>query len=379
MNMIIFAYMKKHFLLLALAAAFVACKTPATPDPGTDGPEGTKLTLEVDHKVIKNDGVSCANLIVKLDGQELKSGVTFYDDKNKTVPVQDFKFSTKQTGEYKIWASYKSLYTQTVTIYAINNDVPEIPADPKPEAKNFKRRSLVLQFTGTGCGYCPYVIELLREFASDKTNEGKYVHVACHTYNPKSDPCAPNEASRALPGVCGVSGYPDGCFNVDTGFKFNANTSTAKFQSEFEKSLTKKETVTGLSAKCVSSVDCVVANCAVKVSKDGKYKLAAWLLEDNIKANQASYGPTGDYSTHENCLRSYYDESMKNDYAGKTLELSAGDTGEYCFVLKLDESWKSQNMHVAVVVFAADAQGKYTVNNIIDCPINSSVPFEYTE
>ncbi len=371
--------MKRCYLLLALAAALVACNKPANPDPGTDGPEGTKLTLEVDHKVIKNDGVSCANLIVKLDGQELKSGVTFYDDKNKTVPVQDFKFKTKQAGEYKIWASYKSLYTQTVIIYAINNDVPEIPADPQPTANNFKRRSLVLQFTGTACGYCPYVIKLLREFASDKANDGRYVHVACHTYNPKTDPCAPNEASRALPNVCNVSGYPDGCFNMDTGYKFHSQTPLTKFQSEFEKSLTKKETVAGLSANCVSSVDCVVANCAVKVSKDGKYKLAAWLLEDGITANQANYGAEGNYGTHDNSLRNYYDESLRNDYSGKILELKEGEKGEYCFIFKVDDSWQKQKMHVAVLVFAADAQGKYTVNNIIDCPINSSVPFEYSK
>ena len=168
---------------------------------------------------------------------------------------------------------------------------------------------------------------------------------------------------------------------MDTGYKFSNGTLPTKFQSEFEKSLTKKETVAGLSASCVSSDDCVVANCAVKVSKDGKYKLAAWLLEDGIQAHQSNFtGIAGNFNTHDNSLRNYYDESLRNDYSGKILELKEGEKGEYCFILKVDDSWQKQKMHVAVLVFAADAQGKYkVVNNIIDCPINSSVPFEYTE
>ncbi len=77
----------------------------------------------------------------------------------------EFKFpngvyTTTTAGSFSFWVAYKTENTIKTpsTITAVNFAIPDRPADPNPSSTSFVRRVLVMQFTGTGCGYCPLIV-----------------------------------------------------------------------------------------------------------------------------------------------------------------------------------------------------------------------------
>ncbi|MBQ5766811.1 MAG: TolC family protein, partial [Burkholderiaceae bacterium] len=82
--------------------------------------------------------------------------------------------------------------------------------DPNPTSTSFKRRALVMQYTGTACGYCPYMIRPLETLAADADYKNKFTWAAIHTFNTESDPAAPHNQvdKQQLGSRFGISNYP---------------------------------------------------------------------------------------------------------------------------------------------------------------------------
>ena len=170
-------------LLMSILALPVSCSlTGDDPADGGGNLEG-EMTIEVDQPLIRADGNSSATIIVKIGGVEVTEGVTLYDaSTNKVVDIPGMKFTTNTPGRYSFWAAYKTKHSETVTVTAISAAIPELPADPSPTSTDFSRRVLIQQFTGTNCGFCPFMVNLLRNFGASPANEGKWILAAIHTY-----------------------------------------------------------------------------------------------------------------------------------------------------------------------------------------------------
>ena len=151
--------MKRFFQyasLLAAAVMLIACEGK---DPVADG----ALTITSDKNLIQTFGGDYATLTVKLGSQVITEGVTFFDSNNEVLEIVDFKFATDKAGEYEIWANYGTYNSEMISIRAIDVALPETPADPQPENTKFKVRSLVTEFTTTGCSWCPSMKRVLHE------------------------------------------------------------------------------------------------------------------------------------------------------------------------------------------------------------------------
>ena len=66
------------------------------------------------------------------------------------------------------------------------------------------------------------------------------------------------------------------------------------------------------------------------------------------------------------------------DFTGDSVNLKALEKAEQFMVFNTKSSWVGENLHVVIFVSTNDG-GAYHVNNIIDCPVNSSVSYEYSE
>ena len=135
----------------------------------------------------------------------------------------------------------------------------------------------------------------------------------------------------------------------------------------------------------MSDSDGIIARVQVKSSETAEYSVGAWLLEDNIFGTQDYYSkyvtlfPDYDYDTHNNCVR-VADSKSGDAFSGYELgEIKAGQTAEKTFLLKLKSTWKLENMHLVVFVCKKGSDGNYTINNVIDCPIDSPTPYEYSK
>ena len=369
------------FSLLALMSACTPTPVPGGDDKNDQTEGGSKplgeLTLTVDEPVIRADGQSAATFTVMVGETVVTEGVQFYDGNDKPVELTDMKFTTTVPGVYTFWVSYKTKFSDKVEVMAMSAMVPVIPTDPKLESSDFHRRSLLIQFTGTGCGYCPLMVNTIRRLASDTSYADKFVHTACHTYN-DTDPAY---IQTNLTGAMGVGAYPSCIFNLDKTTLFQTNTSDAAIKDYLDKKYDEGARV-GVAGACVTDGSQLVLRAGIKAGKAGSYRLAAWVLEDGIVGKQQNYMAKDEFGmgfdVHDNCIRAIYGQNASKDFTGQTFNLEAGETGDMFVIFNMPSYWVQENLHV--VVFASAQDGTtYTVNNCIDIPVNSSAAFSYKE
>ena len=347
----------------------------------SDGkPWGIKMV--VDRDVIQSNGQDAATLMVLLGGKyDVTSESAIYDAKDNELSLEGGKFTTSTAGEYNFWAQYgtSSTYDKKadnngmITVKAIPFAIPGAADDPQAANTSFVHRAFLTQYTGTGCGYCPYMIRIIKQIMAQKTIPEKAVLAAVHSYT-NADP-----AYIAAPRV---GSYP--YLTVDLTQGFSHNQSAAVLTSLIDESIA-SDAKAGISANPVvyAKEGYVIVRVAVKAATDGVFNVGAWLLEDEIYAMQSDYDgikksdPDNDYDTHECCVR-VVDSQYQGGYFGYPLgQIKAGETAYKTFVLDLKPSWKIENMHLALVVSHDEGKSKYTVCNAVDVPLTEPTPFEY--
>ena len=369
--------------LLVAAVMLISCN-----ENGDKPINATGISLSCDKDVIKCDGSDYSELtVVADDGTVITDEVTFYDGEMNEVAIDDFKFSTTKEGTYTLWANYKTFNSQQVQIRAINADVPEVANDPQPSGTSFAKKVFLNQFTGTGCGYCPSMVYTLNDAFKKGDLYDMVVLAASHSYN-NTDPAyisAPNA------GHFGGSGYPYLAIDMAQGYADYTNTNKL---IEIISQRYAEPAKAGISANPVYAEkvlpsasgaleDYLIVRVSVKAAETGEYTVGAWLLEDDIYGQQADYGgiknkdKNHDYDTHNNCIR-VADSKNGNSWVGHSLgQIEKGKTAEKTFLLRVKSGWKLENMHMTIFVGAKNADGKYSINNVIDCPVNRPTPFDY--
>ena len=372
----IYRYLKT---LAATALALCACACSLT--GGDDDEDAVQtLTLEADTYVITADGNSAAQLIVRYGDEEVSEGIRFYlvgkDGKNTPLDVPALLFCTEKPGSYTIWCSYKAQLSNKITISALSKalPIPGLPEDSDPMNINFHRRIFITQFTGTGCGYCPNVISMLRSFAQIETYKDLFVLAAVHTFN-SDDPMYIAEC-QAFTSLAGVSSYPSLGLDMRAATT-SVNPSLTVFEKLFVGEYNSYATNAGLSASLVTDTGQAALKVGVKAGANGNYRVGAWLLEDNIEAHQSNYGASGSFNIHNNAVRALAGCNPANkDYYGTELELSAGATASLDFAFGFDSDVKPENCHAAVYVSEKIGTG-WMVTNVIDVHPGESKGFEY--
>ena len=355
---------------------------PVTPQIPADG----KLELTATPESIVADGEDFSKLTLTKGGVEITSDFKLFiveDGKSKETLLPEMKFSTTKKGKYEFWASYGTDITETVTITATEKkpDVPDAPSDDNPDKINFKRRVLLIQFTGTGCGYCPGMTATLRQIMAEKFYDENVVLVAAHRYN-NSDPAYLYGA--ALDQAMGVSSYPQVAVDMHT------RTSYTNYGSVTSMILTAIERVNARAgiaavAEYDEATRTVSISATVKAGETNEFRIGAWLIEDGVYGVQQNYGVAeGDFNIHDHCIRVADSKVSGSDFSGHLLgEISAGSTAEYSFSIKLDSAWNEDKCRLVLFVSSPEKNnyGKsyYYVNNVVEMPLDGSIDFEYLD
>ena len=385
----------KFASLLSAAVMLFACERIPSGNEGNEdnglnggnGGETKELRIVCDRDVIQANGEDASTLRVMLGDEDVTSQSEIFDEAENLLSLVDGKFTATEVGEYRFYANYGTLTTFNkaaddkglLLIKAINLPVPAVVEDPDSSNLSFVHRAFLTQYTGTGCGYCPYMIYQLRQLMNDqdKTIPNKAVLAAAHSGYNQADPAAIN--APQAPG----GSYP--FLQVDLVNGYTHNTGINTLYALINNSVASPAAAgISVSPKCYESEGTLVVKVAVKAAVSGVFNVGAWLLEDDIYGQQTDYDNVGDasYDTHENCVR-IADSSYKGTFFGHLLgELSAGEVAEKTFVMNLKSKWKVENMHLAVFVSQGVQQGSrisYSVCNAVDVPIDSPSPFEYVK
>ena len=347
--------------------------------------DGSGLTMEVDNTIIPiNTGR--ATFTIKFNGKVVESGYKIYKNGTETkLPTDSNKkpyFESKDTGTFTFYVTYnitESTKDKPISVQVINDAIPDRAEDPNPTSTSFKRRALVMQYTGTQCGYCPYMIRPLETLAADADYKNKFTWVAIHTFT-DNDPAKPSNSADYE--KLRVSGYPTVLVDYSqVSFAHNDAVNLGALKKGIDNSMANAPSA-GISATMTFDENNRVVTARVSVkAKDAKvYRVSMWLIEDKINCVQ-----NGDpnIKSHDNAVR-YVARGTDGsaDYNGYPLNegktMNPGQVCDYVFSIKIsDQSIKPANCQLALFVTTSVGNSYAVVNSAVTKDLKTALPFEY--
>lgn len=382
--------MKRFKLFAIFCAAAVLCNScltgvgtdedmnaPVLPEIPADG----ELVLTATPSTIVADGESFSQLMLTKGGVEISGDFKLYDGNNQQVELPDMKFTTTKKGKYEFWASYGTDVSNDVEIIATEKkpDAPDAPSDDNPDKTNFKRRVLLIQFTGTGCGYCPGMTTTLREVMAEDYYKKNVVLVAAHRFN-ENDPAYLYGAP--LDQAMGIASYPQIAVDMHTRTGY---TNYGSVTSLLKNAIARVDARAGIAATSVYDEETrtVSITATVKAAETNEFRIGAWLIEDGIYGKQSNKGYPGDFNTHDHCIRVADSKVSGTDFSGHALGvIEAGSTAEYSFSIDVDSDWNADNCSLVLFVTSPESRNgsKYFyVNNTVEMPLDGTIDYEYLD
>lgn len=341
----------------------------------SDEPESDMLVLNASSLLIEADGADITEFTVTKGTQDVTSAAEIL------MNGQTFsgtRFYTDTEGEYKFSARYNGETSAEIVVRATKSDNLVIPADPDSERyEGFVKHVLFLQGTGTWCGYCPLVMSGIKTY-SETYSDGLAVFAAAHNGDTMS-----NEFGTKVLQWIEVEGFPTLNVNLIPGENVpytgdgNVGEQNAEAIREAVDEYSAQDAKSAIAAvvRADKASSTVSVEAKIKIAESGSYRVAAWLVEDGIYDNsQKNYlGLDGDFYTHNNVLRQSSASLAFGDKLGDSLP--AGSTKDFTCSFTLS-SEKMDNCRVLIMVTAPEG-GVFAVDNVVACPLNSKVGFEY--
>ena len=364
--------------------AFAGCSSSADDNGETIS---SPLKLVADKTTIYDNGEDAVTFSLYYNGEELTEGYEIYIN-NETL-LEGNTFTSTTQGTFKILAMKGTVTSNTVSINVVMTPppAPAAPEDTNPSKTNFKRRVLLTQITGTGCQYCPLMINAVHQSMTGSYGDDAVLAVA-HLYN-DNDPAYLFDAEN-LGILLGGEGAPFLYMDL------NPDYMTPYYKSEIDnkiKSRLSKDSKGGIAVNSEYHADkeYIVLNTTVKAAETTEFRIGAWLLEDGIEATQSNpqgYVPVEgvDFNTHDDCVRLVNSKKTNRDLTGFDLgTIEAGKTASREFAFKLrsngkgnQKTWNHDNLHIIVFISTKEGNNWY-VNNVVKCPKHGSVDFEYKD
>jgi hypothetical protein len=354
-------FTKFFALVAATVAMFAACT------PGGDVTTATgDITLSAETVVEVNTPI---HFVVKdSSGANVTNGATIYDKSHDFAQVEN-PFTPTVDGDYTFYAVVGDAISKDFKV-TVTPEVPALPEDTDAANTSFKHRILLVDHTGNTCGYCPHMMKALKEIEESGDFDGKYYEAMSHSYA-NTDP-AFSGAAASISSHYGLQGYPTLTYNFyhPTSSSYNAEHIKGQINA-----LWKESADAGIAASTNLAAKSVVVNAEVKAAVDGEYSITAWLLEDGIYAKQTN--ATAEWmNTHNNAIRQAATTSPLTGY--ELGALKPGETAEQILNLTIArDTWNRDNMKVMLIVSKKGDNKKFDVANVVICPINDSVTYDY--
>lgn len=378
--------LKSLATLLLCSLLFVGCSATG----GGENTDTNGLVLSVNKPYIYDNGGVDENGIavftLTFNGKVVSNNYTIYEGED--TPLEGNTFTSTECGTYKFWAVYNNVnYSSTISINVLPTPppAPAVPTDNNPTKLDFARRVLLLQFTGTGCQYCPLMVNALYDLQNNKDYTDKIAIAAAHIGGFAGNDPALLEDAPTLDDAFGISRYPS--INIDmVKNTTNGNANAAYLAQMVTKALERVAVKGGIAvnAKYYPDDSYIVINTLVKAKTTDEFRIGAWLLEDNIYGAQSinssiERNPNINYNYHNNCVRRANSKQTNTDFTGYSLgTIKAGETASEEFAFQILKNWKAENMRI--LVFISTKEGKnWHINNAVIASIDGATDFEYAK
>lgn len=320
------------------------------------------------------------HITVEYAGEDVTASTKIYDYYTAEEISNPVVFD--ETGERIFYGMYNGKRSKVLTIYVVPANTPEFPTDSNVNSYDFNYRMLLVDHTGSNCGYCPAMKTTLRDMY-ENPQYGSGVNIVYSYSFSSQELCYSSDATAVrnyYREVCKnssmpLSGYP----SVTCNYLHAHAASVATVMTQIDM-LWRDVADAGVAVASHMDGNNLILSTEIKSSVSQYYRVAVWVLEDGIYERQASGQEW--MNTHHDVLRDCLTEVTNKEIAG--LEwgyVRANDTSRKVleFTIEDNPNWQSENFKLAIVISAPnnDKGGKYEVVNTLICNIGESVGFEY--
>ena len=242
----------------------------------------------------------------------------------------------------------------------------------------YKQKMVAMQFTSTGCVYCPTLATAIKS-VQDK-QPGTIIPVAFHLNYGDADPMAQPECEKFYKRVAFDGGQevslPMLALNFRKGSQKVVN-QEEKILSEITYQADEFSASSGVAInttydKSTRKLE-VTARFISEVTQSAKYHII--LVEDGIKYEQTG-AETADY-THNNVFRYISSDNLKGTDLNMGNPLTPGMEYQVTKTITLKKDWNPSAMRVVAVMLTPDdpAGKNFGCNNANECAVGASVDF----
>lgn len=340
-----------------------------------------EVTLTVDKSVVKSGDEVTFTVIY--EGEDVTSASTIHA--NYTNEQVSNPYTTSDSGDQSFYAKYNGLKSKLCSVTVTPAYAPEFPVDTQVDSYSFNQRVLLVDHTGLGCGYCPYMKEAIKSASENANYKDKFNVVYSYSYS-SSESCYTSTSKTLFnyyQNICSTStigmyltGYPSTTFNYQHNTAGNYNMVQSQINEVWDEN---PSASVALAAKIVDEK--IVISASVKSSKTQNIKLSLWVLEDDIYATQSNATASWMH-THHNVLRDAPTKVSATDISGVDFGYVQANT-TLSRVMEFDlfaaSSWKRENFKLIAIISAPSEKydNKYEVVNTAICEFGSSVGFDY--
>ena len=340
-----------------------------------------EATLTVDKKLVKSG--EQVTFTVTYEGEDVTASSTIHA--NYTNEEVSNPYTTTESGDFSFYAMYNGIKSKICSVTVTPAYAPEFPEDANPTSYDFNQRMLLVDHTGLGCGYCPYMKEAIKETENNANYKDKFNVVYAYSYS-SSEVCYTSTSKTLFnyyQNVCSTStigmyltGYP----SLTSNYNHNTAANYNMVQSQINELWDANPTASiALAAKIEG--DKIVVSASVKSSKTQNVKLSLWVLEDDITATQSNATASWMHN-HHSVLRDAPTKVSATDISGIDfgyIEANSTMSRVMEFDLFAASSWKKENFKVIAIISAPSEKydNKYEVVNTAMCEMGSSIGFDY--
>ena len=340
-----------------------------------------EATLTVDKKLVKSG--EQVTFTVTYEGEDVTASSTIHA--NYTNEEVSNPYTTTESGDFSFYAMYNGIKSKICSVTVTPAYAPEFPEDANPTSYDFNQRMLLVDHTGLGCGYCPYMKEAIKEAENNANYKDKFNVVYAYSYS-SSEVCYTSTSKTLFnyyQNVCSTStigmyltGYPSLTSNYNHNTAANYNMVQGQINALWDANPTAS---IALAAKIEDEK--IVISASVKSSKTQNVKLSLWVLEDDITATQSNATASWMHN-HHSVLRDAPTKVSATDISGIDfgyIEANSTMSRVMEFDLFAASSWKKENFKVIAIISAPSEKydNKYEVVNTAMCEMGSSIGFDY--
>ena len=329
--------MRKWFYILLLLLPMLSCV-------GQKDDPAQEVRLVADLTALNVTAGEQATFTVFSGAEDVTADAEIRNVTDGTV-LEGNVFAPAEAGEWTFVAEIDGTESEPLLISAI------VIAD---EGKDYFRRSLVLDFTGTWCVNCPMMEKAIEE--TMEARPGRVVPVSVHCMS--IDPMYLKPTNDNLVKKFGVTGYPSAVVDLDPESLISKSASEL-LMSNIDRLLEARGAAAGIRIESVLDGNDYTVKAEMKVVRDGDYTLSILVVEDGIVASQT--GGSKDH-IHNNVLRSWKDGDAQTG-------MKEGDTAQ----LELSGTASDQSRFVAIVTRNG------LVDNVVTCAVGASADWQYEE